>query len=206
MCYLPADWKFPASLGGVDVNVTEESWPIDMIRSLSTYVQATGSWLAEDHGLPNLCGEETGVPFTPNTKLSHMILLSPVMEDDDFSIVNVDGTFVNLYLVVPLTAAEAAWKREVGASNSIYYIVGSKALGGEHVLVDYIIDPKRPCCVTDLNCREIYDNLKQEEYEEDEDEESDEEEEEESSMESGDEDKDEHISEEEDPSKQIHTE
>ena len=203
MCYLPADWKFPSSLGGAQV--TDESWPIDMIRSLSKYVQATGSWLAENHGLPNFSGEETGMPFTPSTKLSHMILLSPIMEDDDFNVVNVDGTFVNLYLVVPLTAAEAAWKREVGAVNSIYYIVGSKALGGEHVLVDYIIDPKRPCCVTDLNCREIYDNLphEQDEEEESEDEESDDEDD----MESGNEDdNDENSSNEEDPSEQIHTE
>lgn len=157
MCYLPPDWKFPAALNG-DM-ITAESWPVDMLRSLSQYVQATGSWVAEDHGIPNLFAEVSGPTFTPNTKLSHMILLNPANEEDDFGVVFVHGSFVNFYLVIPLTAAEAAWKREVGASNSIYYIVGSKALGGEHVLVDYVIDPNRPCCVTDLNCREVYDNL-----------------------------------------------
>ncbi len=56
-----------------------------------------------------------------------------------------------------MTTAEARWKREVGASESIHYIVGSKDIGGDGVMVDYVIDPKRPCAVEDLHCKEIYD-------------------------------------------------
>ncbi len=155
MCYLPADWKFPQALGGkVDV----QNWPVEMLRSLARYVNTTGAWLAEDHGVPNLLSDPPGLPFTHQTKLSHMILLAPVNEDEDFSSVEVGNNRVNFYLVIPITAAEATWKREMGAEKSIYYVVGSQEEAGDDVFIDYIIDASRPCTVDDLNCREIFDN------------------------------------------------
>jgi hypothetical protein len=152
LCYLPANWNLPKALGGP---ITEENWPVEMIRSLANYVIATGNWLADDHGIANLLSEPPGQPFVPSTKLANMILLEPVNEDDGFSYVDVNDERVNFYVVVPLTAAEAQWKREVGAANSIHHIVGSKAIGGENVMVDYIIDAKRPCAIEDLQAKGI---------------------------------------------------
>jgi hypothetical protein len=63
---------------------------------------------------------------------------------------------VQFLLVVPVTSAEAAWKREVGIEASLYYCIGSKAIGGENVMIDYVIDPQRPCAVTDLGAKEKY--------------------------------------------------
>lgn len=153
MCYLPADWQFPHSLVGP---VDEQSWPFEFLRSIGGYVQQTGAWLAEDHGLPNFLSDPPGGPYLPGNNYLNAILLLP-NEDPSFCAVCIsetENTWVNFYLVVPLTPDEAAWKREVGAENSIYYIVGSKALGGDNVLVDYIIDPRRGCAVRDMRGRE----------------------------------------------------
>lgn len=155
LCYLPPEWQFPPSLGG---NVTEENWPIEMLRSLVRYVRTTGAWLAEDHGIPNLLTDPVGGRFVESTKLSHMVLLAPVNEDEDFACVDINNTRVTFYVVIPITTAEATWKREMGAEKSIYYVVGSQEEGGDDVLIDYVIDPNRPCTVDDLNCREIFDN------------------------------------------------
>lgn len=164
-CYLPEDWHFPSFLGSDEM--TEENWPMEMLRSLANYVSSTKCWIAEDHGLPNLYSNPPGQPFHASTKLSHMILLYPVNEVEDFSVVYVNGTQVNFYLVCPLTSAEAQWKRDVGAENSIYFIVGSKKIGGDNVLVDYVIDAKRPCCVDDLNAPDMIDNEDESEAESD---------------------------------------
>ena len=129
-----------------------------MLRSLVRYVRTTGAWLAEDHGIPNLLTDPVGGKFVESTKLSHMVLLAPVNEDEDFSSVDIENTRVNFYVVIPITTAEATWKREMGAEKSIYYVVGSQEEGGDDVLIDYVIDPARPCTVDDLNCREIFDN------------------------------------------------
>lgn len=165
---MPFDWEMPA-FSNVE-EITANNWPVEMLRSLAAYVSATRCWIAEDHGLPNLIKPHSlNQSFHESTKLSNMILLDPVEEDEDFSSVNIDGKRVNFYLVVPLTPAEAQWKREVGAEKSIYYIVGNKRAYPENVLVDYVIDSSRPCAVTDLNCREHFDNLAEGEEGDDED-------------------------------------
>lgn len=125
--------------------------------------------MAEDHGIPSLLTDTPGEPFHESTKLASMILLAPVEEAEGFGTVNVNGNIVNFYVVVPLTPAEAQWKREVGAANSIHYIIGNKREYPENVLVDYIIDASRPCCVEDLQCRDYFDNLENEESEDDDD-------------------------------------
>jgi hypothetical protein len=153
MCYLPASWEFPTSLGNES---DEKSWPIDMMRAVGMYVSQTGAWLGESHGLPNMSSDPPGQVFCPQTKLSHVILLDPsCIESPGFSpLVLPDGSFINFYLTVPLTSEEAAWKRAVGAADSIYYAVGSKEVGGDAIAIDYIIDPSRPCAVIDLNLPE----------------------------------------------------
>jgi hypothetical protein len=152
MCYLPADWEFPPSLIG---QIDEKSWPFEFLRSMGTYVQQTGAWLAEDHGLPNFLSDPPGGNYLPDNNLLNAILLCPDENEDFFSVCvsAAEQSWVNFYLVVPLTPDEAAWKREVGAAASIYYIVGSKAIGGENVLVDYVIDPGRGCAVRDMGGR-----------------------------------------------------
>jgi hypothetical protein len=129
-----------------------------MLRSLVGYVANTSCWLADSHGVPNLMSDPPGQPFTSNTKLSHMVLLDTCNEPEGFSVCDVNGTKVNFYSVMPLTDSEASWKRTVGIERSLYYIIGSKAIGGENIMVDYVINPSRPCAVDDLGAVERYGN------------------------------------------------
>lgn len=154
--------------------ISSSNWPMEMLRSLAGYVASTRCWVAEDHGIPSLLTDTPGGPFHASTKLANVILLAPVDEAEGFETVEVNGNTVNFYVVVPLTPAEAQWKREVGAAKSIHYIVGNKREYPENVLVDYVIDASRPCCVEDLHCREYFDTLEDEESEEDGDDDGDE--------------------------------
>lgn len=151
MCYLPSSSESSSFSPGGD-----NSWAANMLRSLVKYVARTRCWIGSDHGLPNLSSDPPGQPFLPSSKLTNMILLDPVDEKPDFATAYVGQTPVNYFLVVPLTLAEAQWKREAGAENSIYYIVGNKRKYPENVLVDYVIDPYRQCAVTDLACRNMF--------------------------------------------------
>ena len=56
--------------------------------------------------------------------------------------------------VLPLTAAEAAWKRRAGAA-ALYSAVGAKKPWNT-VAIDYIIDNGRACAVTDGKCDARY--------------------------------------------------
>lgn len=150
MCYLPADWQLPGVLGGL---IDEWSWPIEMIRAIGEYVSRTASWIADMHGLPSML-RPPGYPVVQGSKITNCIVLEPTNERDGFERVALpSGETVNLYLVVPLSSAEAQWKREVGAENSIFHFVGSKEEGRDSVAVDYVISTFRPCAVDDLGIR-----------------------------------------------------
>lgn len=140
---------------GVGEEVDETNWPLKMLRALVFYVENTHAWLANSHGIPNLLSENPGERFVPSSKLSHVILLTPYHEREELHSMTIGDNQINFYIMIPLTALEAQWKREVGAENSIYYIIGSKATS-QAVMVDYVIDPARPCAVEDLNARQVF--------------------------------------------------
>eukprot|EP00981_Chlorochromonas_danica_P001603 scaffold344_cov178-Ochromonas_danica.AAC.12 len=178
MCYLPPDWSFPTNLGQ---GVTEQSWPFELLRALANYVNATRAWLAECHGLPNLLSDPPGQPFVPNTKLSSVVLLRPLGESEEMQSVVVTGQdekkhHVQFYLVVPVTAAEAQWKREDGFYNSLAYVIGTKEECPD-LYIDYVINPARPCAVEDLGAKALVpvdDSDDEEDDDEDDDEDEDE--------------------------------
>jgi hypothetical protein len=149
LCYLPANWEMPNALAGP---ITPQNWPFEMLRSLCSYVGRTHAWLSYDHGIPNLVREGT---FAEGTKLASTVLLRPCNEAESFGSLAIlpQNVFVNFLLVVPVTLAEADWKRRVGAANSIYFMVGDKENDPE-IAVGYVIDPLRPCAVEDLHLDE----------------------------------------------------
>jgi hypothetical protein len=123
-----------------------------MLRALGHYVTRTGAWVSDMHGIPNLASNPPGQSFhAPTTKLSNMILLDPVNEPQGFSSVDVGGTPVRVLMVIPLTSAEAQWKRDVGSRASIFFVLGDKE-HYDHIRIGYVIEPARPCCVEDLHC------------------------------------------------------
>lgn len=157
MCYLPADWAFPPHSSMADQEEdaqVQRAWPIDMLRSVGYYIVNTQAWFSQDHGVPSLTSDTPGAPFASNTKLSAMVTLDPcAIEDDAFNPVFCNGKQVNFLLCVPVTAAEAQWKREVGVADSVWYFIGDRRVNDE-IPVDYVIDAQRPCCVEDLGYRE----------------------------------------------------
>lgn len=134
-----------------------------MLRSIVAYVNNYGVWVAELHGLPNIMTSPPGGVFVPSTKLSHVLLLCPALDAQEMYTAEVvqgdTSTIVNFYLVLPLTTAEAQWKRDKGFNASLAYIIGNKqeATEDDSVLIDFIIDPLRPCAVDDLHCLEGFD-------------------------------------------------
>jgi hypothetical protein len=153
MCYLPESWKLPTTLPSTN---EEESWPIDMMRDLVGYVVNAGVWVSFDHGLPNLAA--FGQPYCRTTKLCSCVTLEPLGEAEGFSpyVSTPEDNkgkqeFVNFLLCVPLTAAEAQWKRDVGIVKSLYYVVGDSTVNPA-IPIPYIIDPSRKCAVVDLDC------------------------------------------------------
>lgn len=146
MCYLPPDWTIPSSLGAGSKANEDDSWPFDLLRSLGGYIIDTKNWMFYDHGIPNLMSDPVGQPFAPSTELCSVVTLEPAMEKEGFCPFQCGEQRVNFLLVVPITAKEAQWKRDVGVEASIYHMVGERAVNGE-IPCDYVIDAKRKCCV-----------------------------------------------------------
>ena len=124
-----------------------------MLRSIGNYVSTTGAWISHMHGIPNLYSNPPGQTFYEGTKLAAMLLLEPVMPEP-FLQKTVGENVVRFLMVVPLTQAEAQWKRDVGAANSIFYVLGDKQSHPDSIVIGYVIDPLRPCAVEDLHCDE----------------------------------------------------
>ena len=124
--------------------------PLEMLRSTGMYAVRTAAWLSHTHYIPNLTTNPAGGPFFPGSKLTGTFLLNP-MEPDEFTTIHVRDCTVNLFMAIPLTTAEAAWRRKVGADNSIFYIFGDKSYG-DHIHIWNVIEPSRPCTVDDLHC------------------------------------------------------
>ena len=150
---MPTDWVSPGAVG-VGTEITINSWPIEYMRALCGYVTSTGAWLGSSHGIPNILSDGRDGPNTPfcdETKLAGCILVDPLSEDDAFTPVRIGNEYVNFYVVVPPTAAEAQWKRDVGADNSIYHLL---APPGVTAPFPAVIDSHRPCAVRDLGLRD----------------------------------------------------
>jgi len=124
MCYLPADWEPPQGLTG---EVTEENWPLQMIREIARYVVEVDSYITESHGLCNMIGGDKplGTPFVPGSELTSTILLWPFTEHEDVAQYDAPNPHtgeeecINLYLAVPVTDKEWERKREMGFKSLI---------------------------------------------------------------------------------------
>ena len=138
MACLPADWPV-AELG--DGALTAGSWPRHMLCSLVDYVlRGNGAvHIGPNACIPSLTADPPGAPFFAGSQLAAVVTMDGV-EEFELCAAN-DGLAVRYYYVLPLTAAEAAWKRRAGAA-ALYSAVGAKKPGNA-VAIDYIIDNAR---------------------------------------------------------------
>ena len=151
MACLPADWPV-AELG--DGALTAGSWPRHMLCSLVDYVlKGNGAvHIGPNACIPSLTANPPGSPFFAGSNLAAVVTMDDV-EEFELCVAN-DGLAVRYYYVLPLTAAEAAWKRRAGAA-ALYSAVGAKKPGNK-VAIDYIIDNARACAVEDGKCDARY--------------------------------------------------
>jgi tetratricopeptide (TPR) repeat protein len=106
MVCLPPDWDFD--------NLKDENcyWPLRWLKIMARLPGDEDSWLGWGHTVPN------GGPFSENTKLCTMMLLSPGGFDRRSSGCTMpDGSIVNFYQMVPLYEEEANLKIQKGAET-----------------------------------------------------------------------------------------
>lgn len=147
MTCLPADWPVAELCDGA---LTAGSWPRHMLCSLVDYVlEGNGTvHVGPNACIPSLTSNPPGDPFFEGSKLAAVVTMED-LEDFEVCAAN-DGLAVRYYYVLPLTAAEAAWKRRAGAA-ALYSAVGAKKPWNT-VAIDYIIDNGRACAVADGKC------------------------------------------------------
>jgi len=169
------------------------------------YVHLLGKWTQ-----PHDPDTRSPIPFLSGSKLTHVVLVSPINEKQGFFPVQVNlpppmqgaapssssssslsssssvqkKQIVNFLLVIPVTDAEAQWKREVGIERSLYYVLGDTKIN-PNIPIDYVINQFRPCCVEDLDmprkiaereeieCADDYEDEEVEDYEKGEEREKD---------------------------------
>lgn len=124
------------------------------MRMMAGHIMQSKEWIAEGHCIPNLLSAPTGQPFTPFVPFTHAALLdTSISEKEGFRTVDIHGSLLRFYSIIPLTPDEFLWKEEVGMEESLFEAVGCKSLH-EDVMIDCIIDPKRTCVVKYHNARE----------------------------------------------------
>lgn len=103
---LPPDW--PLERPALDDE--RNYWPIRLLKTLARLPHEYRTWLGWGHSIPNGNPART---YAPDTQLSGALIIPPNGEREDFFVV--DGAPVlHIFQVLPVTAAEMAYKLEHG--------------------------------------------------------------------------------------------
>ena len=132
MLYLPADWNFDFKAGG-----EAAWWPFRLLKFLGRFVHEYRTFLAPGH---TVAESDPPEPYMNNTLLSMALLLSPVLEEEGFDQLAIEGTPCRFLWVWPITNDEGRLKIKVGLQALLGRLVDAG--------VSPIIDPSRPCAVT----------------------------------------------------------
>ena len=98
---LPANWYF-------DSQQAHTMWPIELLNRIGHLPVRHHSWIGLGHTV------DYGCPFTDDTELSALILLSPACGDNSSVCRLPDGETVNFYQVFPLYDIEMRYKVDHG--------------------------------------------------------------------------------------------
>lgn len=100
---LPPDWK-------VQDNAEKWYWPLRWLKILARLPGQEDSWLGWGHSVTN------GGPFSKNTKLSGMMLVSPVLFDEEAATCPLpNGEAVQFYQLLPIYDEEMQYKLDNNA-------------------------------------------------------------------------------------------
>lgn len=106
---LPAHWELD------NLSAEEWYWPLRWLKVMARLPIQHDTWLGWGHTVPN------GEPFAGNTKLSGMIVSSPVQfSEESFVCKQPDGSQILFYQLIPLYDEEMNYKREYSAESLFY--------------------------------------------------------------------------------------
>lgn len=107
---LPSYWEWE------DRSNPSMSWVFDWIQKLAKYVIEKETWFGHGHTLP------TGIemePLSPTMKQNHIILLSPILLEDELTELKVGDKTVNFLAIVPIFPDEMDYKQGKGTFKFI---------------------------------------------------------------------------------------
>jgi hypothetical protein len=106
---LPPDWNLEQE----DFKDEANYWPIRWLKMLARLPHQYSTWLFTGHTVPN---GDPPRPFADNTELCCALLLTPMLFDLDFLILELDDRQVHFLALVPLYREEMEYKMRQGVS------------------------------------------------------------------------------------------
>lgn len=106
MC-LPENWKIS------DESFEDENnyWPVRWLKILARFPHTYKTWLCYGHTIPN---GDPALPFTSQTKLNTILLLPPVVFDNEFHTLRLKNKSIDFYSLIPLYSEEVDLKLKKG--------------------------------------------------------------------------------------------
>lgn len=133
MISLPPDWPMTQASWEDEANY----WPIHMLKFLARFPHVYETWLWSMHTIPN---GDPPAPFAPNTQMTGVILLPPVMLPPSFweLVISPEKT-IHFHALIPLHSDEMDLKLKSGAEALFE--------GFKKYSVTEILDPRRASVV-----------------------------------------------------------
>lgn len=116
MLCLPPTWPIALQPGQVETFDDETHfWPIRWLKLLARFPHEYDTWLWWGHSVPNGDPPE---PFAANTRLSGVLLSTPVLAPPEFAALPVrEDKTIHFFSVLPLYPEEMAYKLRHGAET-----------------------------------------------------------------------------------------
>ena len=107
---LPSYWEWE------DRTNPAMNWVFDWIQKLAKYVVERQTWFGHGHTLPTNKNMDS---LSPTMKQNHLILLNPILLEDELSAIKVDDKMINFLAIVPIFADEMDYKQGKGTLKFI---------------------------------------------------------------------------------------
>lgn len=132
--YLPGEWEIPGCAECGHGGSGGPDWPVRLLGLLANYVQRSRTWLGPGHTVDHY-GPAPGGP----EHLTGTLVAEPSFELPSFDQLEIEGCPVRFLHVIPVTAAEIAFKKEL-CSHVVLNLLQRTAAWP-------VIDPERSCVV-----------------------------------------------------------
>jgi len=129
MISLPSDWN----MNQEDWKQEEHFWPIRWLKMLARFPHEYETWLWEYHSMPN---QDPPQPFASNTEMCGMLIVPPLLVDDEFQILELEDRNIFFHALLPIYSDELDLKLKEG--------VEALFDGFDRDGVCELLNPKRP--------------------------------------------------------------